>query len=136
MKVFYFGAWTVAGHRVFMPSGMSPRPHMAGPWSPRDLDADGYTGAGARVTVTGGGFCPPDPDQPQGVWRLTSAPGWTAIGCWDRTCDSRRGSRSVFVAEGEHSEEIMKRIAAEHFPDVWARIIGSPRRSAGASGGR
>ena len=121
MKVFYFGAWSAAGHYVFTPSGLSPRPEMAGPWSPRDLDTDGYD---TRGRVTGGGFCPPDPDQPQGVWRLTSAPGWTAIGCWDRTCDERKGSRSVFVAEGEHSEDETLAIAAEHFPKVWARIQG------------
>ena len=123
MRVFYFGAWTVAGHYVFTPSGSST--WMAGPWSPRDLDTSGYTsGYDSRGRVTSGGFCPPDPDQPQGVWRLTSAPGWTAIGCWDRTCDRRKGSRSVFVAEGEHSEAEMLAIAAQHFPAVWARIMG------------
>lgn len=121
MKVFYFGAWGQVGHHVFTPAGLSPRPHMAGPWTPRELDANGYD---ARGRTTGGGFCPPDPEQPQGVWRLTTSTGWTAIGCWDRTCDERKGSRSVFVAEGEHSEAEMREIAARHFPAVWARIHG------------
>ena len=119
MRVFYFGAWSFSGHYIRTPGGGGAR--MAGPWSPRDLDTDGFD---SRGRVTGGGFCPPDPEQPQGVWRLTSAPGWTAIGCWDRTQDSRRGSRAVFVAEGEYSEAEMKAIAAAHFPAAWARIQG------------
>lgn len=121
MKVFHFGSWSFSGHYIRTPGGGGAR--MAGPWSPRDLDTDGFD---PRGRVTGGGFCPPDPEQPQGVWRLTRAPGWTAIGCWDRTgdCTHRKGSRSVFVAEGEHSEAEMLEIAAQHFPKVWARIQG------------
>ena len=63
-----------------------------------------------------------------GVWRLTSgcdASGpWTALGCYDRTQDHRKGSISVFISEGEHDEAAMQALAAQHFPAVWARIHG------------
>lgn len=127
MKVFYFGCWDGPGHYVWTPSGTHPRPEMAGPWSPADLDASPIDWRGS----TGRGVVPEDREQRQGVWRLTRAmylfAPWTAIGAWDRTCDRRGGSKAVFVAEGQHSEEAMKRIAAEHFPQVWARITaGAP----------
>lgn len=129
MKVFYFGTWGAAGHYIFLPSGHTAHPEKAGPWSPRDLDANGYEERlGGRCILTSGGFCPPDPKQPLGVWKLThgvdTTGAWTAIGCWDRSCDQRLGSKAVFVAQGEHDEVAMREIADRHFPAVWARIQG------------
>jgi hypothetical protein len=70
---------------------------------------------------------PVDPDEREHVWRLTHRDGWTALGAWDRTCDGRRGSKAVFVAEGEYTEDEMRVLAARWFPAVWARITGAAR---------
>lgn len=128
LTLFYFGPWGEPGHYVWTPDGRHPRPERAGPWSPGELDASSYQNDYHRRAAldTGQGFCPADPEEPQGVWRLTrgsdAAGPWTAIGCWDRTCDRRGQSKAVFVAEGEHDLEAMQAIAAQHFPEVWTRI--------------
>lgn len=130
MKVFYFGAWGGPGHRIWMPSGATSR--TAGPWAERDLDASSYRLpiSQGRIFSTGRGFVPVDGDEREGVWRITPATtgagSWTAIGCYDRSQDHRRGSVSIFVAEGEHDVDAMKAIAAQHFPAVWARIHERP----------
>lgn len=130
MMVFYFGPWGEPGHYIWSPSLASPRPHRAGPWTSGDLDATPYerTYRGDEVRDSGKGVVPVDADERQGVWRLTRAvylfEPWTAIGAWDRTCDPRRGSKAVFVAEGEHDEAAMREIAARVFPELWSRITG------------
>ena len=126
MRADYFGCWGGPGHYLWTPDGNTAR--AAGPWTARNLDASSYARPDFYSTValsTGRGFAPVDGEERQGVWRLTRAPGWTAISAYDRTCDGRKGSISVFVAEGEHDTETMKAIAAEHFPAVWARITGA-----------
>ena len=124
MEAFYFGAWGGPGHRIWTPSGGTAR--AAGPWTDRDLDAPSYHGPSARAVDTGRGFVPVDGNEREGIWRITHAGPWkwTAIGCYDRSQDHRRGSVSIFVAEGEHDEDTMKTIARERFPAVWARICG------------
>lgn len=131
--VFYFGCWGRNGHYIWTPSGGWPDANKAGPWSDVDLDYPSYRYRYryGLAENTGRGFAPVDPRETQGVWRLTTgqdAQGttWTALGCYDRTQDHRSGSKSVFVAEGEHDEAAMKTIAAKHFPAVWARIQGAP----------
>ena len=129
MKVYYFGAWASAGHRIWTPDGDIAR--RAGPWTDRDLDHSSYKVrySGGPAIATGRGFVPVDAEETQGFWRLTrgtAAAGgaWTALGCYDRAADSRGGSISVFIAEGEHDEQAMRALAARHFPAVWARIHG------------
>jgi len=78
---------------------------------------------GHRGRDTGRGVVPVDPDEREHVWRLTHRDGWTALGAWDRTCDGRRGSKAVFVAEGEHDEATMRGFAASYFPAVYSRIM-------------
>lgn len=95
-----------------------------GPWRDIDLDAASYTSRYDVAIPTGRGFVPVDVEEKQGIWRLTHSEGWTVLGCYDRTQDHRRGSISVFLAEGDHDEQTMKALAAEHFPAVWARIHG------------
>ena len=126
MKVFYFGAWGGPGHRIWTPSGDTSR--TAGPWTDRDLDASSYELVWGRLTPTGRGFVPADSAELQGIWQLTrdTDATWTAIGCYDRSQGHRRGSVSIFVAEGEHDEQAMKALAAHHFPAVWARITRRP----------
>jgi hypothetical protein len=120
VKVFYFGCWGGAGHYIWTPSGGHPRPEKAGPWEPHDLDASTVDHRGRD---TGRGVVPVDPDEREHVWRLTHRDGWTALGAWDRTCDGRRGSKAVFVAEGEHDEATMRGFAASYFPAVYSRIM-------------
>jgi hypothetical protein len=136
VKVYYFGPWGEPGHYLFLPNARHrhPRPEQAGPWTDGDLDASSYKRGYGRddAQPTGRGFCPPDPDEKQGVWKLThgtDAGGatWTAIGAWDRTCDPRGQCKAVFIAEGEHDEQAMRAIAEQHFPAVWARIQGGAR---------
>ena len=128
MKVYYFGAWASAGHRIWTPDGDVAR--RAGPWTDRELDHSSYKVRyyGGPAIATGHGFVPVDGEETMGVWRLTSgcdASGpWTALGCYDRTQDHRKGSISVFISEGEHDEAAMQALAAQHFPAVWARIHG------------
>jgi len=129
---FYFGPWGGPGHYLWTPIG--ERPRQVGPWSDRDLDRDGYESAYGRAAhgVTGDGFCPPDPTQPEHVWRLvrgldSEGQHWTAIGCWDRSCDRRFGSKAVFVAPGELSAGDLMALAAKSFPTIWARIYEARR---------
>jgi hypothetical protein len=131
VKVFYFGAWDGPGHYLWKPTGRTTWA-KAGPWAPGDLDASSYRRDYRGVAIpTGRGVVPVDAAEVQGVWQLTrgtdaAGGAWTALGCYDRTADSRRGSISVFVAEGDHDEQAMKALAERHFPAVWARIHGRP----------
>ncbi len=114
MNVYYFGCWGDKGHYLWTPAGDTLRRDtrdVATPWTIREMDAP----SNAPILQ-------PAETRAQGVWRLSHRGGWTAIGCHDYTADSRPGSVSVFVAEGEHDLPAMERIAAEYFPAVWARI--------------
>jgi len=124
MIVLYFGPWGQAGHHLFRPSGIHSRPsRQAGPWTLAELDATPYTWRGGQLGADSGrGVVPVDQHEREGVWRLTHRDGWTALGAWDRSCDTRRGSKAVFIAEGTHDEQAMREIAAREFPEVWARI--------------
>lgn len=121
MKVFYFGCWGDLGHHLWTPTGRRS-PGDAGPWMAHELDAPP---TGHRGRDTGRGVVPADPDEREHVWRLTHSDGWTALGAWDRTCDRRNGSKAVFVAEGEYTEDEMRVLAARWFPAAWARITGA-----------
>lgn len=123
---FYFGTWGQAGHYLFTPQGMYLR--HAGPWTEAMLDATPYERYGReRGQDTGKGVVPADPDEREGVWRLTHLGGWTAFGAWDRTCDRRGGSKAVFVAPGTLGGDDMRALAAHHFPTIWARITGGAK---------
>lgn len=116
MKVFYYGCSGDVGHYLWASNKSMtplawPRSTTPTPWTIRELDAP----SNAPILQ-------PAETRAQGVWRLSHRSGWTAIGCHDYTADSRPGSVSVFVAEGEHDQAAMERIAAEQFPAVWARI--------------
>ncbi len=65
------------------------------------------------------GFCP-RPDI-QGNAKLTWINGWTILSFWDNSVDSRPGSSSSFVAQGERDFETMVAIAKVQFPSVWKR---------------
>lgn len=60
----------------------------------------------------------------QGRLHLSIVNGWTVLGMWDRTADTRSGCSASFIAEGVHSIDEMKAIAARDFPVQWKRIQG------------
>lgn len=123
--ILYFGCWGDVGHYLWAHDrNMLHYCAAAGPWTVRDLDATPYerTYRGEEVRDSGRGLVPVDREERQGIWRHTQRDGWTAIGAWDRTVDRRGGSKAIFVAEGMHTEEAMREMAAAAFPSVWARI--------------
>lgn len=134
MRVFYNGCHRQSGHYLFAP-GMrtTTRYRSTHKRFGHVLVEMGF------VQYLDGGFCPgaeregwgrPD-EQPEGLGALHHVDGWTVWSFWDRTVDRRGNSNSTFVAEGEHDLDAMKRIAAEHFPEVWRRVSKLGLRLAG-----
>lgn len=115
MQVFYFGCVGEPGHHLRAPDDISMRGHRTAlreferdnPWGIRKIDT---------------GLCPVEEGQPQGRALLHYKAGWTAIAFWDRSVDFRKGSNSVFFAEGEHGFDEMLAIARQYFPQVMARF--------------
>jgi hypothetical protein len=68
-----------------------------------------------------GSLCPEGP-QYQGVAKLTQKDGWTAMGFWDRTGDSRGNSNSNFIVQGTYTFDEMVKLAQEAYPLIWKRI--------------
>jgi hypothetical protein len=102
-RVFYFGCWNRSGH---------------GYW------ALGGSGLGLNVPPWGSSIDSKDmyPEGRQGVARLHHKDGWTALSMADRTVDSRRGSHSTFVIEGELDYDEALAAARAQFPRVFARL--------------
>ncbi len=106
----FFGCWRNAGHYLHEPGGRSIRYEAAGPWGTK---LDGRVQPEEQVACIGNGLPP---------MRLIHKDGWTSLGFWDRTVDTRPGSCAAFVSTGTHTEEAMVKLAKEHFPKVWARF--------------
>jgi hypothetical protein len=70
--------------------------------------------------------------QQQGAAILHQKNGWTAIGFWDRTGDTRGNSNSNFIVEGTYSFEEMCELAKESHPALWNRIGGVRHHSTSA----
>lgn len=68
------------------------------------------------------GTIPPPRNYEQGVARLEHLEGWTAVGFWDNTVDSRPGSHSTFVFRGTLTYEEAIAKARATFPTIWARF--------------
>ncbi len=102
-EILYFGAIRVAGH--YLHSKRDPHiDYDSTPWR-YDLD---------QGIVE-------DPDQIDGKLYLKKKDGWTALGFWDRSVDSRPGSNSVFlVAKDWTAEQILKE-AELQWPEVCGR---------------
>ena len=54
--------------------------------------------------------------------RLVHKDGWTALGFWDRTVDTRGASCGAFVSDGTRTETDMLADAQAFFPEVWVRL--------------
>jgi hypothetical protein len=116
-RVLYFGCIRDAGHYLWNGerSTMYGDARQALPFNWTDLDG-GETLPGARERgrwVGRGG---------QSVCKLTHAHGWTFVGCWDNSVDTRPGSNSTFLAPGTLTFEEVLALAREVFPSVVARI--------------
>jgi hypothetical protein len=109
-KVFYYGCLrgvdnrTEAGHGMYEPGYCSTR---------RFETPFGHTPDGT--------LCP-EGRQVQGLARLHQKDGWTAIGFWDRTGDSRGNSNSNFIVRGTYTFDEMCKLAQEQYPELWKRI--------------
>jgi hypothetical protein len=102
-QVFYFGCIGDVGHFVWNIHGQ--RVANTSPW-------------GDEVD---GGLCPAG-KQVEGAASLHHEDGWTALAFWDRSVDSRPGSNSVFLIEGEYDFESAVEVAREAFPQIWQRF--------------
>lgn len=70
-----------------------------------------------------GTLCP-EGGQAQGYAILHQKNGWTAIGFWDRTGDSRGNSNSNFFVHGTHTFEEMQELIQVAFPELYLRFGG------------
>jgi hypothetical protein len=105
-KVFYFGCLD-NGHHLYDADGEMMYRQIETPWGEHP---DGV-------------LCPDERlGQLQGKALLHQKDGWTAIGFWDRTGDSRPGSNSAFMVRGTFTFDEICRLAAAQFPTVWHRI--------------
>lgn len=67
-----------------------------------------------------GGLLPKQEHQHEPI--VSHQDGWTAMAFWDRTVDTRPGSNSCFLAEGDYSLDEMCALAVKHFPRVVKRF--------------
>ena len=72
--------------------------------------------------ILDGGLLPKQGAEIQGELHLAVINGWTLLSMWDRSGDPRSASNAVFLAEGHHTMDEMRDIAAEQFPAIWKRI--------------
>lgn len=104
VKAYYFGCIGQAGH--YMHDENLQRAHdflKTNPW--------GYS--------VDGTLCPSIDSQSLGIhWK----DDWTALAFWDRSVDSRPGSNSVFLIEGTHGFDKMKKFIVEKFPSIVERF--------------
>lgn len=105
-EVYYFGCIGDAGHYLWSTYGRLSGRKTLTPWGLAELDG-GLLAKGDRT---------------EGIVRLHRRDGWTAIAFWDRSCDSRPGSNSAFIARGDLTGEEMLSLFETSFPSVWARI--------------
>lgn len=74
-----------------------------------------------RLGVLDAGLLPDLDNREQGDCVLNVINGWTILSFVDRSGDSRPGSNSSFLTEGEWSFTEMVAMARRDFPDVFSR---------------
>jgi len=106
-EVFYFG-FLGSGHHLYDFHGEDAHREVTTPW--------GY--------YIDGKLCPQVKDkyEPQGIALLHHKDGWTAIGFWDRSGDTRYGSNSNFLVLGEYTFDEMLALAKAQYPGVFKRM--------------
>ncbi len=123
-QMFYFGPWDCAGHYVCDESGHSVNRETERilPWGhgperhPLDccLQPGCYKDRDGRIENRG--------PQIEGHAVLHHLNGWTAIGFWDRTIDTRPNSNSVYMAEGTFTFAEMVDMAKARFSKRWNKM--------------
>lgn len=121
-KLYYFGCYGGTGHYMH-------DVHMNRDWEFCKTNTWGYH--------VDGGLAPgseaknankyKDPEYTnhynrEGSAKLHHKDGWTALAWWDRSVDSRPGSNSVILAEGQFTEVEMVGFLFTEFKRVWNRI--------------
>jgi hypothetical protein len=122
--MYYFGCFGPPGHYFFRPSRFGPihadklASHTV-PWTPAECDGNLQPGTAEMKK----GYQGQRPNkQVEGVCRLHSRNGWTAVAFWDRTGDERRNSCSVFIKDGEYDFHDMVSDFRLSFPEVYKRV--------------
>lgn len=123
MRAMFFGCIDMAGHYLYETKKYDGQPiHQL-------VRYPGNNPWGMEVDQ---GLCPGfiDPrtkkidsyrsKQTEGIAKLHRKDGWTAIAWWDRCGDTRPGSNSVFMAEGEHDFASMLTLFKQKFPVIAA----------------
>jgi hypothetical protein len=108
--IFFVGVWDPhrgVGHHLYDVTGRQ---------------VHGRTDIPFRWQIVDSGLLPPNEPERQGELHLSHINNWTVLTMWDRTGDSRPNSNASFIVKGQHSIEVMKLLAAQHFPAVWERI--------------
>lgn len=127
MRIFYYGCRNnTPGHYWFKPGFINADKEAAGdsthskgtevgcvPWR---WDVDG--GLQPMVSSKKGKTW----YAPEGKALRHVKDGWTALAFWDYSVDSRMGSCSTFVAEGEFKFDQMLEGAKQNFPEVFERF--------------
>ena len=119
----YFGCWRVAGHYLWAPERRSMFRVDGCPFKADQLDGT-FCGDPRLRDHHRGEYPGDEKHQPQGVPILTQVDGWTIVGFWDRTGDSRYACNSVFLAPGELTRQEVFTLAREYFPEIWERVKG------------
>jgi hypothetical protein len=104
--ILYYG-YNGNGHNLYAPGFVSNLDNReACPWSLGELER----------------LLPKDEEQVQGVYVTRKKNGWTAVSFWDRTGDSRLGSKSVFVVNTDETAKEVLKLAKGNFPSIFARL--------------
>lgn len=123
-RCFFFGCWNQSGHYLFAPGGRRERSNNGAALLGNYTHIDG---ALAPRYGRGGALCwkasHPDgssAEYPQGRFlRHVLDNGFTALQWWDQTQgDTRPGSNSTLLLEGDRTTEECLAALREHFPHV------------------
>lgn len=116
MRVFYFGCYNSIGHKFYSAGGlpMSEKDWEDMPWKYSSIDGTYAPAERPRKHVV-----IPEPD---GVCKLYHHRGWTMVAFWDKSFDSRTGSNSVFIVEGEYKFSSAISRAKSVFPEIFRRF--------------
>ena len=120
LEAYYFGCWDDSGHywhtsplKQYLPGRKIDervplqlrRGKIDSRFCPGVVDGENYKSRSEAV----------------GEGRLTHVEGWTVLGWWDRSIDSRPGSNSNIVAMGTWDYTVMIAIADAQFPTILSR---------------
>lgn len=124
-RMFYFGPWDSPGHYVCDENGYSVAREVERilPWGHREenqhhldccLQPGCYKDRDGSIEHLG--------PQIEGQAVLHHLNGWTAIGFWDRTIDTRPNSNSAYMAEGTFTFDEMVEMAKTRFAERWNKM--------------